>query len=86
MSTLGDAADVNPVIKFLPHMLHVCVRNLITGLISEASPRVNISSICKVGQKLGVSLPLSHVQHVWQELDYSIDICRVTKGRHIEHL
>ena len=24
MSTLGDAADVNPVIKFLPHTLHVC--------------------------------------------------------------
>ena len=23
MSTLGDATDVNPVIKFLPHMLHV---------------------------------------------------------------
>ena len=26
MSTLGDAADVNPVIKFLPHTLHVCGR------------------------------------------------------------
>jgi hypothetical protein len=26
MSTLGDAADVNPVIKFLPHMLqHLAV-------------------------------------------------------------
>jgi hypothetical protein len=37
MSTLGDAADVNPVIK-------------------------------------------------WQELDYLTDICRVTKGGHIEHL
>ena len=24
MSTLGDAADVNPVIKFLTHTLHVC--------------------------------------------------------------
>ena len=23
MSTLGDAADVNPVIKFLPHTLHM---------------------------------------------------------------
>ena len=23
MSTLGDAADVNPVIKFLPHTLHL---------------------------------------------------------------
>ena len=58
MSTLGDAADVNPVIKFLPHRLHVCGRNLITGLTSAASPRVDISSTCKVGQKLGVSLSL----------------------------
>jgi hypothetical protein len=47
MSTLGDAADVNPVIKFLPHT-------------------------CK--------------SRVWQELDYRIDICRVTKGGYIEHL
>ena len=23
---------------------------------------------------------------MWQELDYRIDICRVTKGGHIEHL
>jgi len=40
MSTLGVAADVNPVIKFLPHTLHVC------------------GMTYKVGQKLGVSLPL----------------------------
>jgi hypothetical protein len=26
------------------------------------------------------------LQRVWQELDYMIDICRVTKGGHIEHL
>jgi hypothetical protein len=25
------------------------------------------------------------LQRVWQELDYRIDICRVTKGGHIEH-
>ena len=25
-------------------------------------------------------------QRVWQELDYRSDICRVTKGGHIEHL
>ena len=46
MSTLGDMADVNPVIKFLPHTLHVCGRD-----------RVDISGTCTVGQKLGVSLP-----------------------------
>jgi hypothetical protein len=26
------------------------------------------------------------LQRVWQELDYRIDVCRVTKGEHIEHL
>jgi hypothetical protein len=26
------------------------------------------------------------LQRVWQELDYWIDICRVTKGGHIVHL
>ena len=46
------------VIKFLPHTCNVCGRNLITGLTSAASPRVDISSTCKVGQKIGVSLPL----------------------------
>jgi hypothetical protein len=95
MSTLGDAADVNSVIKFLTHTVkhvawghvcpcplchviynscdkgswrqsllstvkccNVCGRNLITGLTSVASPRVDISSTCKIGQKIGVSLPL----------------------------
>jgi hypothetical protein len=37
---------------------NVCGRNLITGLTSAASPRVDISSTCKVGQKLGTSFPL----------------------------
>ena len=37
---------------------NVCGRNLIIGLTPAASPRVDISSACKVGQKLGVSLPL----------------------------
>jgi hypothetical protein len=23
---------------------------------------------------------------VWQELEYPIDVCRVTRGAHIEHL
>jgi len=30
---------------------------------------------------------LSHTRHrVWQELEYRIDVCRVTRGAHIEHL
>jgi hypothetical protein len=26
------------------------------------------------------------LQRMWQELDYRIEICRVTKGGHIENL
>ena len=34
MSTLGEAADVNPVIKFLPHTCNVCGMNLVTRQMS----------------------------------------------------
>jgi hypothetical protein len=37
---------------------NVCGRNLITGLTAAASPSVDMSSTCKVGQKLRVSVPL----------------------------
>jgi hypothetical protein len=38
-------------------------------------------------QVLVMFLRLRHaLQRVSQELDYRIDICRVTKGAHIEHL
>jgi hypothetical protein len=52
MFTLGDAADVNLAIKFLLNTLPVCGRNFITGLTSAATPIVDISSTCYVGQKL----------------------------------
>ena len=51
--------DVNPVIKFLPHTLNVCVwQELDYRIDIAASPRVDISRTCKVGQKLGVFLLL----------------------------
>ena len=31
-------------------------------------------------------MSIKFLRHVSQELDYRIDICRVTKGAHIEHL
>ena len=26
------------------------------------------------------------LMHVWQELEYCIDVCHVTRGAHVEHL
>jgi hypothetical protein len=65
MSTLGDAADVNHVIKFLPRDLPDLRRRI-------------VEAIAAINRKM--------LQRVLQELDYRIDICRVTKGGHIAHL
>jgi hypothetical protein len=65
ISTLGDAADVNPVITFLPRDLPQLRQRIVEAV---ATIRHQIS------------------QRVWQELDYRIDICRVTKCGYIEHL
>ena len=32
------------------------------------------------------SLFFNKLRRVWQELEYRIDVCRVTRGAHIEHL
>jgi hypothetical protein len=65
MSTLGDAADVNPVIKFLPRDL------------PQLRQRI-VEAVAPIDSQI--------LQLVWQELDYRTDICRITKGGHIEHL
>jgi hypothetical protein len=65
MSTLGDAADVNPVIKFLSRDLPQLRRRIVEAVAAIDSQML---------------------QRVWHELDYRIDICRVTKGGYIEHL
>jgi hypothetical protein len=53
MSTLFDAADVNPVIKI-------------------------VEAVTATDRQM--------LQRAWQELDYRIDICCVTKGGRIERL
>ena len=58
MLDISALGDVNPVTNFLPHTCNVCGRNLIPRVTSAASTRVNISSTCKLGKNLGVSLPL----------------------------
>ena len=50
--------DKTENVVFPTHVARVWGRNLITGLTSAASPRVDISGTCKVAQKLGVYLPL----------------------------
>jgi hypothetical protein len=39
----------------------------------------------KITAAVEISTPDMQIR-MWQELDYCLDVCRVTKGAHIEHL
>jgi hypothetical protein len=65
--TTGDAAHIDTISKFLPHMRqHGCRK----ARIIEAVKNIDASMLT----------------HVWQELEYRIDVCRVIRGAHMEHL
>jgi hypothetical protein len=83
MSNLGDAADVNPVIKFLPHTVNQVAEGarVYVPPLPRDLPQLRQRIVEAVAAIDGQML-----QYVWQELDYMIDICRVTKGGHIENL
>ena len=54
-------------------------------------PTLQVLDMSTLGDAADVSpvtnqVPATHVARVWQELDYRIDICRVPKGWHSEHL
>ena len=57
-SVLPYRWSILPTLVTDTRAMHVCGRNLTAGLTSAASASVDISSTCKVGQKIGVSLPL----------------------------
>jgi hypothetical protein len=83
MSTLGDAADVNPVNKFLPHTVNHVAQGarVYVHPMSRDIPQLRqriVEAVAAIDRQM--------LQRVWQELVYRIDICRVTKGGHIEHL
>jgi len=41
----------------------------------------------KVGIRTAIeTIAADMLQTVWNELDYRVDVCRITKGAHIEHL
>jgi hypothetical protein len=83
MSTLDDAADVNPVINFLPHTANHVAQGARTHVppmpcdLPQLRQRI-VEAVAAIDHQM--------LQRVWQELDYRIDICRVTKGGHINHL
>jgi hypothetical protein len=48
-----------------------------TGCLADLKARI-------IAAVKNIDAPM--LTHVWKELEYLIDVCRVTRGAHIEHL
>jgi hypothetical protein len=64
-----------------------------TGLCGYVKDRVLVPSLTRdiadlkardIAAVENIDAPM--LTRVWQELEYRIDVCRVTRGAHIEHL
>jgi hypothetical protein len=77
MSTLGDAADVNPLIKFLSHAVNHVAKG--ARVYVPPMPR-DLPQLRQRFVEAFATIDGQMLQRVWQELEYRIDICRVTKG------
>jgi hypothetical protein len=75
--TTGDTAHIHTIFKFLPHM---CQHGHINILYCCNDPCLR-GHMEMVGRTVYCVLT-----RVWQELEYRMDVCRVTHGAHIEHL
>jgi hypothetical protein len=79
--TKGDMAHIYTIFKFLPHTRqNGCIVNCIPPLPRDlADLKARIIAAVK-----NIYAPM--LTRVWQELEYRIDVCRITRGGHFKHL
>ena len=68
----------NPVRLFLPG---VCEWHSVCASTARQSPDFrnrNTAAVAVVDRDM--------LTRVWNEMDYRLDVCRITKGGHIEHM
>ena len=56
---------------------------MMCGCSSYAFLRLERSLLIRTATE---TIPADMLQTVWNELDYRVNVCRITKGAHIEHL
>jgi len=63
-----------------------------TGKLKKYFWQLEMFDVCTTGDTAHIFKLLPHTRVnivdacVWQQLEYRIDMCRVTRGAHIEHL
>jgi hypothetical protein len=68
--TTGDTAHIDTIFKFLPHTRQHGCIDILKARIIAAVKNIDAPMLTRV----------------WQELEYRIDVCCVTRGAYIDHL
>ena len=55
-------------------------------LMDSSQPQENWKKKKVFFDNYSFSMYVPRVTRMWQQLEYRIDVCRVTRGAHIEHL
>jgi hypothetical protein len=76
---MGDTAHIDTIFKFLPH---TCQDGCIDILHCYNDPCLMDTQI--IAAVKNIDAPM--LTRVWRELEYLINVCRVTRGAHIERL
>ena len=101
MSTFGNTADIYAIVHLVPHACqHITVDQIhssgdtvakIWRLAGSGGTKTVSFTNRQKKKSHGVKWDRSGhrinvLKRVWNELDYRIDVCRITKGGHIERL
>ena len=61
-----------------------------TGKVKKFFWQLEMFDVCTTGDTAHIDTIFKLLPHtrqrVWQQLEYRIDVCRVTRGAHIKHL
>jgi hypothetical protein len=52
----------------------------------KEKPAHTVALICRYGTIVANMVDRGTLTRMWNEMNYRIHVCRITKGRHIEHL
>ena len=81
----NDCQGFNLVLQMQPHAISFYGVTSRIGFMFLLFPQVSRNMKVRIRTAIE-TITADRLQTVWNELDYRVDVCRITKGEHIEHL
>jgi hypothetical protein len=92
--TTGDTAHIDTIFKFLPHTRHHGCIDILHCWKTKTFLQLEMFDVYTTDDMVHIDTIIEAVKNidapmltrVWEELEYRIDVCRVTHGAYMEHV